>query len=268
MISLLYLPKNMLKIKLADINDISSIASFCHGSLLGTKIMCQINAYGLEREFLSVWCCVNNTEEIFAVISKFEDNVTVKCIPECSFEDLSTFISMVGFGTLCCTEETAHKLKFTVSDTKKAYKYKGDYNGDFFCELNENHYKACYSLICENIPGAFIDSEEAYLSFLSDFTFRKRRGMARIKGYTENGKLFSCALTSAETEHSAIISGVACDARCRKTGIGKKTVLSVAESLKKENKDVYVIALNESAEGFYEHIGFEFTEKISFIERK
>ena len=43
---------------------------------------------------------------------------------------------------------------------------------------------------------------------------------------------------------------------------------SIKVKLKKEGKDVYVIALNESAQGFYEHIGFEFTENISFIERK
>ena len=38
--------------------------------------------------------------------------------------------------------------------------------------------------------------------------------------------------------------------------------------LENENKTVYVIALNESAEGFYKHIGFEEVEKIAFIERK
>ena len=73
----------------------------------------------------------------------------------------------------------------------------GAYAFSFFCigeklsDLSENYYRECYSLISENIPDSFSDTEEAYLSFLSDFMFRQRRGLARIKGYTEDGKVFS-----------------------------------------------------------------------------
>ncbi len=258
----------MLKIKSAKNKDIPALSSFCKNSVLGTKIMCQINAYGLERDFLSVWCCTNEDETILAVICKFEDSMTLVSRAEDNSDDIRIFLDMIGFGSLCCSYETAVKLNYTDFTTKKAYIYKGKYDGEVFGELTEDCYKDCYSFICKNIPDSFADTKEAYLSFLSDFTYRKRRGLARIKGFAEKGVTYSCALTSAETNSSAIISGVACDASYRKSGLGKKTVLSVAEELKSENRNVYVIALNESAEGFYEHIGFEFTENISFIERK
>ncbi len=257
----------MLRIKLADCNELNTISAICHGTLLGTKIMCQIKAYGFERDFLYVWLCLDDEENPVGVICKFEDSITLDGSFNSGVEDVKTFLDMIGFGSLCCTYKVALHLGYNESDTKNAYVYTGEYRGEALSDLPEMYYKECYSLISRNIPDSFSETEEAYLSFLSDFTFRQRRGLARIKGYSEY-KVLSCALTSAETDDSAIISGVACDVGCRKQGLGKKTVLSLAQELKNENKAVYVIALNEKAEGFYGHIGFEFKEKISFIERK
>ncbi len=263
-----YLLKIMHRIKLAEKTDLVALGTFCDGSILGTKIMCQIKAYGFGRDFLSVWCCVTDENKIVAVISKFDDNVTLMCGETEVTEDINAFLGMIGYSSLCCSRDTAVKLGFADSVTKNAYIYAGSYDGGILGELGEELYRGCYALICESIPDSFSSDEEAYLSFLSDFTFRKRRGLARLKGFTEKGRVRSCALTGAETEEAAIISGVACVSSDRKKGLGKLTVLSLAEELKRENKDAYVIALNESAEGFYEHIGFQFTEKISFIERK
>ena len=102
---------------------------------------------------------------------------------------------------------------------------------------------------------------------MSDFTYRKRRNSARIKCVRQEGGIIGCALTSAECENSAIISGVASDSSVRCKGIGKTAVLSLVDELKKENKEVYVIALNTAAEGFYEHIGFERHCVIAIAER-
>lgn len=255
-------------IRLADTNASREIEAFCKGSLLGTRILCQIKAYGFDRDFLNVWLCYDDEVKTVGVISKFEDSITLIYSSDDGAEEVKTFLDMIGFSSLCCTYETAHYLGYCESLTKKAYAFSGECIGEKLSDLSENFYRECYSLISKNIPDSFSDTEEAYLSFLSDFMFRQRRGLARIKGYTEDGKVLSCALTSAETENSAIISGVACEITSRKTGLGKRTVLSLAEELKSENKEVYVIALNEKAEGFYEHIGFSFKEKISFIERK
>ncbi|MBQ7118355.1 MAG: GNAT family N-acetyltransferase [Clostridia bacterium] len=257
----------MLRIRSADNSDFSHISRLCSHSVLGTKIMCQIGAYGLDKSFFSVWLCTDS-DEILGIICKLEDDITLIYSSEENTEDIRTSVDMIGYSSVCCTYEMALKLEYECFTTKKAYFYAGKHIGEMCDEITENHYRDAYSLICRNIPGSFSDTKEAYLSFLSDFTYRRRRGMARIKGFTERNEVISCALTSAETEQAAIISGVACDSMHRKSGLGKNTVLSLAEELHKENKTVYVIALNESAEGFYEHIGFEFKEKISFIERK
>lgn len=258
----------MLRIKSAENKDIPALSVFCKNSVLGTKILCQISAYGLERDFLSVWHCTTEDGEIVAAISKFENSITLLCNEADFIDDIKVFVNMIGFDSLCTTNNIALKMSENELVTKKAYIYRESYNGEKIYDIDERYYRDCYNLISRNIPDSFSDTQEAYLFFLSDFTFRKRRDLARMKGFTDGGTVYSCALTSAETDTSAIISGVACDLSHRKSGLGKNTVLTLAQELKNEGKDVYVIALNESAEGFYEHIGFEFAEKISFIERK
>lgn len=254
-------------IKSVENSDLSFIYSFCENSLLGTKISCQLKAYGLERDFLNTWYYRNN-DEITAVICKFEDSITLLAKEDDDLSEIKAFLDMLGYASLCCTKRTATALGFDSLTVKNAYVFIGNKSDEKLEDLSEERYKEAYKLIGTNIPDSFTDSEEAYLSFLSDFSFRKRRGLARIKGSVIDGKTASCALTSAETATSAVISGVACDLNIRKKGLGKKTVLSLVNELLNESKTVYVIALNQSAEGFYEHIGFKNTEKISFVERK
>ena len=248
-------------------NDLSKIYEFCKNSLLGTKIACQLKVYGVERDFLSAWYYSTN-KEISAVITKFEDSITLICENSEILGEIRIFIDMLGFLSICCDEVTAEVLDYEIKDTKNAYTFCGVSNNEDVNDLSEEYYRSAYELICKNIPDSFENSNYAYLSFLSDFTFRKTRSRARIKGTVIEGRVASCALTSAETENSAIISGVACDGALRMKGLGKKTVLSLVNELISEGKCVYVIALNKSAEGFYEHIGFKNTERISFIERK
>ena len=151
---------------------------------------------------------------------------------------------------------------------KNGYRFSG-LADEFVCDaLTEDDFKSAYDLISREIPGSFKSGRDAYLSFVSDFTFRQRRSMARGVCKHCDGKLISVAVTSCETENAAVISGVACDSSLRKKGYGKLTVLSMVYSLLKDGKTPYVIALNESAEGFYEHIGFVKTEIIAFVERE
>lgn len=224
-------------------------------------------AYGFNRDFLDVWM-IEQDGEFAGVLARFYDAATLVTQDVTDTEQIRTFLGMINYRTLVCSYETAQDLSLTISEVKNGYCFNGsacDFNMQQLCE--DDYYKA-YALISREIPGSFSDTKEAYLSFLSDYTFRERRGLARgVCSYCDD-IIASTALTSSETDNAAVISGVACDKSCQKKGLGKATVLSLINSLKKENKTAYVIALNESAEGFYEHIGFDKVEKIAFIERK
>lgn len=256
-------------LKRANQNDIAQIKLLCANSIIGTRILCYITAYGFERNFLEVWV-IENDGVINGVLTKFYDDITLLVDKTADAELLSAFLNMFYYKTLMCHSDVSKILGFNDSVDKNGYCYIGldsdyDYETDL---LIEDDFKSAYDLICEEIPGSFRNDPEAYLSFLSDFTFRQRRGLARGVCTHFDNKLSSVALTSSETPDSAIISGVACEKSMQKKGLGKTTVLSLVNLLKKENKNIYVIALNESAEGFYKHIGFVKKEKISFVERK
>ena len=248
-------------LELATEKDLDAILEFCDSDLLGTRIGCYCLSYGFDRDFLNVWvdkadCCIN------AVIAKFYDIVTLKANGD-DLSEVGEFVSMIGFKSLEAESETFEKLHYKADEIKKSYVFSGNADNTDAQGLTEEYYKSLYNLVSENIPGSFSGDKESYLAFLSDFTFRKRRNLARAKGILLDGALVSSVITSAEVPRNALISAVASDKTIRDMGLGKKTVLSMVTELQKENKKVYVIALNESAEGFYEHLGFEFYKNIA-----
>lgn len=256
----------MLKRAVSD--DIQSIEKICSDSIIGTKILSQISAYGLERDFLEVWIMLSDGS-LQAVLTKFYDDAAVLTTDDADTEQLKVFLEMFSFNSLMCSCELCEKSGINDYIIKKGYRYDGNCIETITTDcLTEDDMHDAYNLISREIPGSFKEGRDAYLSFLSDYTFRERRGLARGVCTHFSGKLTSVAVTSAETKNGALISGVACDRTLQKRGIGKSTVLSIASTIIGDGKIPYVIALNESAEGFYEHIGFIFKEKIAFVERK
>ncbi len=242
-------------LKLATQSELESILEFCDRDVLGTRIGCYCLSYGFDYDFLSVWYD-DSDGSIKTVIAKFYDTVTVKTSYE-EIEEVADFIKMIGFTSLECNHQTCEKLGFEPAEIKKAYVFNGTAENLGAETLDENHYKALYELVSLNIPGSFNSTKEAYLSFLSDLTYKSRRGLARCKGILLGEKLVSSAITAAETHTCALLSAVAIDSRLRGKGLGRKTVLTIADELIKENKKIFVVALNKSAEGFYEKLGFD-----------
>lgn len=245
-------------------SDKDGIISFCRRFPLGCKISSKVSAYGFEYDFFKVWFSRNGSD-ISAVIAQFENEVTIVADDNADFEELSSFCQLNGFENGCCQSEVLGKLGLAPKAEKQMFVYeKPSGNNTGFIDAHGDLRQA-YSIISKSIPNSFSPDENAYLSFLSDFTFRQRRGSARIKTYSENGKVVSCALTSAETDNTAIISGVACDESQRGKGIGKMTVQCLADELLREGKTVYVIALNDGAGEFYNKIGFKKITDVCFF---
>lgn len=254
-------------LKKAESNDTLSILNFCKNSIIGTKISCLCLCYGFERDFFEVWTQTQN-EKITVVITKFYDDLTVYCDEKCDFEALNVFLSMLSYNTLNCNSLLCEKLEFENFTVKNGYEFSGKaefYN--FAKKMTEDKYKKAYDLISNEIPNSFHKDKQAYLSFLSDFTFRSIRDRARGFYIEEDGEIVATVITAAESDSAAVLSGVACSKNVRGKGYGKKIVLSAASFFENIGKKVYVIALNESAEAFYEHIGFVKKEKIIYIER-
>lgn len=249
-------------LKLLDEKDINKISTLCKNKVLGTRIKCYALSYGFNTSFVDFWASDK------AVISRFEDVFTLVASADADFSEMNEFLDVVGCVNLVTDCDSAKELGISDFELKKAYIYAAENDCcSLVSDINDDEMREAYSLISSSIPGSFSSEREAYLSFLSDFKFRQNRGFARGKCIKNDGLIVATSVTAAETSDSAIISGVACKADSRGTGYGRLIVTSLVDELKKEGKDVYVIALNEAAEGFYTHIGFNEIEKIAYIKR-
>ena len=248
-------------------NNISEIKEFCKSSLLGNKIICLTECYGFGYDFLKTFLLYDESNALEGIFTVFYGNVTVFCDETADVGEIKAFLELYGFASITAEPEFFALNEMEGYELKQAYKYSESSADEAAQNAQEKDYKEVYNLISKNIPGSFSGTKEAYLSWLSDFTFRNLRGFARMKCVRVSDLIVSCALTAAESEYAAIISGVACSEEKRKSGAGKSVVLTLADELKNENKDVYVIALNSAAEGFYEHIGFEKYGSVAIMER-
>lgn len=248
--------------------DLPDIYAYLENNgIIPLRINSYLSAYGLDKEFVKFWYC-ESEGRVCGLISLFEDTLLLHINEDADVNEVVSFIEMLPFSTLSCEKETAELCGFTDTTEKQGYVYCDLPEYDVAEDIAEEKIKSAYKLICETIPDSFVDTNNAFLSFLSDYTYRKRRGFARGKCMLEDNKLVSCAFTCAETETSALLSGVATNINVRKGGYGKKTVLSLVSELSSLGKTSYVIALNKSAEGFYEHIGFVKDKTIVYINRK
>ena len=254
-------------LKLAVESDKARIDAFCSKIPLGARISCNMAAYGLEFDFFNVWYGEDGGI-LNSVVGSFCGVLTVCVADNANYSEIADFLSMCNYSSLCAEKETLNKLSFPSGTDKRMFVYKGGSSAPTAEPCPQDLLKAAYSLIARSIPNAFAEDEQSYLAWLSDFTFRQRRSLARIKAICSDDTVLSCALTAAESETAAIISGVACDASTRGAGLGKKTVLSLANELLSEGKKVYVIALNDGAGAFYEKIGFEPCGTVSYTEKE
>ncbi len=250
-------------LKLLNSENLDIVLKKAENSVLGTRIACYALCYGFDKDFIDFWAGDNS------LICRFDYAFTVIADRDADFSEIREFINIIGAKNITTTEEVAASLDFAEFGLKTAFIYKGENDiSDCVTDISEAYLKESYKLISKSIPDSFKSDKESYLSFLSDFYYRKNRGYARGKCILDGGNIVSTAFTSAEAHNSAIISGVACEEGYRKFGYGKEIVLTLAQTLKNENKAAYVIALNDSAKGFYKHIGFEEIDKIAYITEK
>ena len=252
-------------LKLCKKGDEKKLLDFCGSSLFGSYISCRLLTYGFDFDFSLFW--LGETDgKVTAAVSSLDGNAVVLTGEDADIGELSQFVSMLGFSSVMYAASLAlEPLGYSVT-LKKAFLFEGTAStkeASSDCDMRE-----VYRLASSSIPDSFPDTKDAYLHFLSDFTFRKNRGRARVFTLSEDEEIASCALTCAECDSSAVLSCVACREDKRGKGLGKKTVLSLCSELSSEGKKVYVIALNEAAEGFYKSIGFAEHCTVAFAERK
>lgn len=248
--------------RLSEPSDRAALTAFCDDSLLGAYIFCRYSCYGNDYPFAR--CYVDRDgDAVRTAVSVLEGTAVLLTSDATDYDELAICLPFLGIRSVMTDEETAQKLPFRCTQTRQALCFDGaatDVNAADDAPMRE-----VYDLIAASIPDAFPKEEEAYLHFLSDFMFRRNRGCARLKAVLANDTVAACALTAAETETAAVISGVACRSDCRGKGFGKAVVSAMLADLQRDHKTPHVIALNDDAIGFYKRLGFYESNRVVWL---
>lgn len=240
-------------LRLISDDRIEENLKFCDGDPIGTRVGSYLGAYRTKMNFAMFWEQIADGK-ITAAVSKIDGDMTVCVSENADFDELSEFVRIIGFATLFSQAEIFKKLKLDcvhgdilklTGETGKDSRVTSDVEPRFL-----------YETVCSANPDKALEGE--YLEWLSDFTFRQRRDMLRAVGIYDGDELVSCAMTSAETETSAVISGVATKEKFRRRGLAEGCVLTLADKLKAMNKDsIFVMTESSELTKYYEHLGFE-----------
>lgn len=240
-------------LRLISENQIDNVLNFCDGDPIGTRVGAYLKAYRTNMDFAMFWEQINDGK-ITSAVSRIDGDMTVCVSENTDYDELSEFVHIIGFNTLFSQAEFFRKINLDCVQGD-ILKFNGKNKFDDSVGFNIEP-AALYDLVCR--ANSTEVRKEEYLPWLSDFTFRQRRNMLRAVGIYDSGELVSCAMTSAETSISAVISGVATDENFRCRGLAEKCVLALADSLiklKKEN--IFVMTENGELTKYYKHLGFD-----------
>lgn len=249
----------MIKIIDSDFNLFDEFKHFCKCDSFGTRIYSHFLCYGYDLCLVDFWVQISGENKITAAICKFENDVIVSMCDDSQFQEIYSFLNFINKSSvmfdnkyavkfdLSCCRSTGDILIFESCDV---YKQKYDVNTP---QLKEYH-----NLLLKCESDDFFVPE--YMSFLSDVSRRKQRGLCEICGVYSGDDLASCAMTVSYTDFSVILGAVATDPRFRKRGFGGCVVGFLADKFIKD-RIVYIYTTVERNTRFYESLGFKVSGK-------
>lgn len=232
--------------------------SFLPADPYSARITALAKTYGTDYSFAMFW--VQKADGIpVAAIGRVDGNMTLCCLENADFEELSCFVEAVGYSSVTYDDKFSGKLGITPQKTSFTVRYSG---GAEISDGVERDYdkKGIYSLLCE--CGFELGD---YRSFLSDICSRLNKSTASFVVKTQSDKLCACAFALFEGEKSVLLGAVATSPDARGRGYARELVGTLAQS--KSEKEVFLFCRNDSLWNFYKEIGFEMNGKWAVYEK-
>lgn len=251
----------MIKLIDDDFNNIDLLNETFKDNSFGTRVLSILTTYDKTLDFVDVWYQIIN-DSITAIISRFEDRITVSANKKSDVNEISEFLNFQNFNYILCDSKLKLKIDFKSKRTGDVLKFpikNTSFKEDKIIKPNIEDY---YSILkkCEN--ENFVVPE--YMNFLSDITYRQNRGKCAMFGMKDEDKLASVCMTVSESSSSVILGAVATSPEFKKRGYCTKLLRTVASLFLLNNYDVYIYSLLERNTELYKKIGFEKDTK--FIE--
>ena len=238
-------------IKLLTPDRTNEFISFCKSTVLGSVILTKLLAYGLDTPIQYFWYGESDGK-ITSVLNLDASLLTVSGMTD-SADELFEFIRIIGANSVY--SDVAPEFKIKSSKRDEILIFKRNTERAEAENIDSESIKNIFPVIYEECPT---DGQKIIFgSWYPDISLKIRRGLIRSKGIMCDDKLVSCAVTCAENEMTAVITGVATLKKYRRNGFAKKCVIALANELKSENKRVYLITDNEKTKKWYKKMGFE-----------
>ncbi len=238
-------------IKLLTQDKTDEFISLCKSTVLGSVILTKLFAYGINSPIQYFWyeetggrmVSVLNLDGGLMSISKKGSNSA----------ELHEFTKMLG----CKSVYTDFSPGFGEKNIKRGeiLIYSPNAETPEAIDIDSENIKKIFPVIYENSEEA--EREIIFNTWYPDISLKKRRGLIRAKGIAYGDKLVSCAVTCAENENCAVITGVATLSKYRRRGFAQKCVVALSNELHDEEKSVYLITDNEETKKWYEKMGFK-----------
>ena len=220
-----------------------------------TRVLSLFESYGTGVAFVGFWAQIIEDQPT-ALISRFEDKFSLYLTGSSDLEEIAAFLHFQGAGAVMAESRFFPKMKYNYALSGQVLRYRDDhYISDL--EIYEPEIKEVYDLLltCESE----IFRVPPYLSFLSDVTHRRNLGKCTVIGTKLDGALASSVMTVSETEHAAILGAVATHPDCRKRGLSRELVRTLASRITGQGRAAYVFSASDQNTRFYQNSGFEIT---------
>ena len=240
-------------IKFVDSSDFD-LNGVCSDDVFGTRILAYYNTYGAEFDFFKLWVQLAG-DEITAAVCLIDGSATLTCRDNADFDELSAFLRMVGFATLQAELGAAQKLGFHRSVNGYIVRYTGQTAPEKYADLSLQRnvdYQKIYSLI----KSAGLIGVGEYLPWLSDVTYRVKKGTAKAAVAEIDGEACACAMQLFVTDKATLLGAVATDPQKRGRGLGGALVRMLADESFSSGRRTELLCKNDSIVDFYRSNGF------------
>ncbi|MBD8028230.1 GNAT family N-acetyltransferase [Ureibacillus sp. Re31] len=227
-------------------------------------IIGDIEAYGFDTEFQTVWGQFDNSEELIGVLLKYEGNYIPYTENDINWKEFAAIINNdPNMTELSGLKPIVEKLEpFIVKNmkSKSSFYYAKCQNLKISKSEDELH-------SVEVLSVEELEELVALLKTVPEFQHAnitvesKKRTIENKTGRTYfirmNGEMATTASTTAENSSSAMIVAVATKEQYKRKGLATDCMIKLCQDLLKEEKELCLFYDNPDAGKIYKRLGFE-----------
>lgn len=227
--------------------DRQRLLSQCEKTAFGCKIAAIAGSYGFDKGFACFWLD-SRSDVVFCQV----DGLMLLSGTVVEPEETRAFFRAVGPQAVLCAVKNAEALGLPMAASGDVLKKRTDFGTAAPFPVGEAPIRAIYALLEET--GMAVEFEPFYL----DLSHRLRHGGAFVFTESREGTLAGCAVVSAVSQTSAVLSALAVKEAYRRQGIGSSLVRRVEAQC--PGKTLYVFRDRERNRSFYRELGYAKTD--------